>query len=576
MAKTRSTHEHGTRYTADNKDFKNKTKQVQTASDNLKNKLKQLGAQLAAFFAVRQILKWGKEFVQAFDKQIQAEKKLSAAIRANGEAVQSTLADYKKWASELQKVSTVGDETTLEMLQVAQSMGVTGDNAKTAVKEAIALGKAMGMSEKSAIRYTVALQQGNATMLKRYLPSLYAVEEGAEMTAKAHELLGNMFSIVTEEAKQGLGPMKQLKNAVGDLKEEVGEMIVESKNWAGAIADIKKKIEEATEVLGDYNIVKQSEEIEENTKWWQKLLIRTATYTKKGREQLSVLADQVTELEKVKDKTGKVDKEQIKQIITIDSLNEQLKMLEGELNQIDITNRTAIATKMQDINATKKQISELQKFIDKLSEVKEAVTKTTMPGGTIAPIKGTAEIDVGAAGVDTSELMGGMIEDTRELTYEYSMLEEAALAAGDAMMQAAMSGKTSIKELANAALAAAKKTIGSYIAEGVAGAVKEALVSIPFPFNIALAAVAGAAAYALFNAIIPSFAEGGAAFGPTLALVGEAAGVSRNNPEYIGTARQIEQMRGGDKRQGTLSVRISRGDMVFFLNEGKDYMDKSF
>ena len=38
------------------------------------------------------------------------------------------------------------------------------------------------------------------------------------------------------------------------------------------------------------------------------------------------------------------------------------------------------------------------------------------------------------------------------------------------------------------------------------------------------------------------FADGGGVSGPTMAMVGEAPGISRSNPEYIGTASQLSQM----------------------------------
>lgn len=165
--------------------------------------------------------------LKSFDTQVKAENKLRAALIANGQEVEATMKDYKKFASELQAVSTVGDESTLQLLQVAQSMGVTGEGAKTAAMEAIALGKAMGMSEQSAIRYTAALADGDANMLTRYLPALKGIKDESAKVAKAHELLGKMMGAVTAEAEDGLGPLIQLQNQFGDLMEEFGGIIAQ-------------------------------------------------------------------------------------------------------------------------------------------------------------------------------------------------------------------------------------------------------------------------------------------------------------------------------------------------------------
>ncbi len=44
---------------------------------------------------------------------------------------------------------------------------------------------------------------------------------------------------------------------------------------------------------------------------------------------------------------------------------------------------------------------------------------------------------------------------------------------------------------------------------------------------------------------IPAFAGGGAVFGPTLAILGEGFGISRSNPEFVGTANQLRGIQGG-------------------------------
>ena len=569
-------HEHKSVFTADNKQFKQKTKEVESRTNKLKNTLMKFGGAVAAAFSVQKILKFASESLKAFDKQIQAEKRLEAAVRANGEAVQGTMIEYKRWASQMQEISTVGDETTLDMLAVAQSMGVTGDAAKTAVKEAIALAKAMGMNEKSAIRYTAALQSGNSTMLARYLPTLRELDGEAERTAKAHELLGNMFSQVTEEAKQGLGPIKQLGNTFGDVKEKIGELIVNTDAWKGSVELLQKRVKELDRQLDDLTEVKTSEFIEENTTWFEKLSLKLGRFTKVGKEAISEMAEISRKQKEMAARTEESEVKTVEQYETIDSLNERLKTLKDELNNIDVTNKQAIATKVKDINATQGQIDALQSFIDKLGETENVLEKIKLPEG-VHSLAMNATVDMGIAGIDTSQLDPGMsnMAPDSSIVEGLTAIEEAALAMGDAMVQSSDQGISSLKDYAKVALGTAKKIIAAKIAEGVAGAVSNALKDVPFPFNLVAAGVAGGAAAALFNAAIPNFAAGGAVSGPTLALVGEAAGISASNPEYIGTAKQLSQM-GQGGRGGMLTARVSRGDLLFILNEGESYNKRSF
>jgi hypothetical protein len=166
--------------------------------------------------------------VKAFSVQEDAEIKLRGALQANERAVNSLFKEYTTFASELQKITTIGDEATIAMLQQAESLGLTGESAKRATKNAIAMGAAMGMSARGALRYAAALEQGDTTMLNRYLPALREIEDQAERVQEAHRLLGNMFAIAEAEADTFSGQVKQLRNSFGDLQEEFGAIIADA------------------------------------------------------------------------------------------------------------------------------------------------------------------------------------------------------------------------------------------------------------------------------------------------------------------------------------------------------------
>ena len=184
------------------------------------------------------------------DVQLQAERGLGAALQFAGN--EDALEGLKSYASGLQEITTVGDETTLVMLQVATSMGLSVDNAKTASKEAIGLAAAFGISEKSAIRYTASLADGDTTMLNRYIPSLRAVEDETERVALAHKILDDAFGLAVEAAKTGLGPWKQIKNEMGDVGEQIGMVVIEGLaplvehvrsmiKWVAKLSDTQKR-----------------------------------------------------------------------------------------------------------------------------------------------------------------------------------------------------------------------------------------------------------------------------------------------------------------------------------------------
>ncbi len=211
---------------ADISSFTGEIKKASSTLNSFGNKVAGVGKIVSAGISTPLVAAAGLS-VKAFDTQIQAEKRLEAALRSAGQFSKAALKDFKDFASGLQSVTTVGDESTLKLLQVAKSMGLTNEQAKRAAKNSIALSKSMGINEQSAIRYTAALEQGDSTMLNRYLPTLRQVEDDSERAAKAQELLGQMFGAATAEAQSGLGPLTQIKNTFGDLQEEIGGIVLE-------------------------------------------------------------------------------------------------------------------------------------------------------------------------------------------------------------------------------------------------------------------------------------------------------------------------------------------------------------
>jgi len=138
------------------------------------------------------------------------------------------------------------------------------------------------------------------------------------------------------------------------------------------------------------------------------------------------------------------------------------------------------------------------------------------------------------------------------VTANGTLMENVFLAMGGAMQQAAASGASSFADLGNAALSSAAKIIRAYIQQGVAATVAKALGSIPFPFNLAAGAAAGAAASALFTKAIGAigiqgFAKGTSSAPGGLSLVGEKGPELLNIPKYsqVYTANQTSKMLSG-------------------------------
>ena len=139
----------------------------------------------------------------------------------------------------------------------------------------------------------------------------------------------------------------------------------------------------------------------------------------------------------------------------------------------------------------------------------------------------------------------------------------------------AASGFESMKELA----AAVRKSIADIIANFIRMYVAKALASVPLsPFMVAIAPAIAAAAGGVARSLImkigaPKLAQGGLAYGPTMATVGDNRN-ARVDPEVIAPLSKLKSMMGDMGIGGTLETRISGNDLIILLNRSQKGLNR--
>ena len=166
-------------------------------------------------------------------------------------------------------------------------------------------------------------------------------------------------------------------------------------------------------------------------------------------------------------------------------------------------------------------------------------------------------------------------------------VQKTFFAIADSLAQTAADGSSSLKEFATAAVGAAAKIIRAQIQEAVAGSITTALArsGIPFPFNLAAGAAAGAAASGLFNKLLSSvrvpgfargtrYAPGGLAmvgeYGPELMNVPRGSQILSNNR----TNRALEGINSQANISGEFTVRGT--DLVLVLEKAQSKQKRIF
>jgi hypothetical protein len=215
--------------------------------------LKDIGIAYLARSAVR----FTKESAKLFDVQAKAEAQLRASLESTGYAAGRTFNQLTKQASELQKKTTFGDEAIIKaqsvLLTFKQVRGEVYDKALPAIIDLSA--KMETDLQSSVLQVGKALNDpilGLTTLRRSGIQFTDEQEKRIKELVEAGKLYEAQMMIINElqgqfggsaeaAALAGLGPMQQLSNMWGDLREKMGGYVLSNVNRL--VPTLKKNIE---------------------------------------------------------------------------------------------------------------------------------------------------------------------------------------------------------------------------------------------------------------------------------------------------------------------------------------------
>jgi len=206
-------------------------KQFQSALRKSTNRMKKFGksmqrtGQTLSRNLTLPIVAFGGLAVKAFDEQIKAETKLRTALKGNTEAFEN----LTEQARELQKVTLFGDEATIEAQSFLAQLGLTEQQILMITPALQDFATGMGVDLKTAASLVGKTIGTSTDALKRYFdtglnPAMTAQEKAIKLTETLTEKFGGQAKAIVTE---GLGPLQQLSNQLGDVNEQLGEIILE-------------------------------------------------------------------------------------------------------------------------------------------------------------------------------------------------------------------------------------------------------------------------------------------------------------------------------------------------------------
>lgn len=163
--------------------------------------------------------------IVAYRGQEEATNSLNQALLNQGIYSKELSASYQKMASELQNVTTYGDEAIVAaQAQMQAHLGQT-HITKQLTMAVLDFATAQKMDLKSAAE-VVGKSIGTSTnMLGRYGIEVSTTATNSEKLTQVMQGLNSKFGGQAQAAAQGLGSLEQMKNAMGDILEVVGQKL---------------------------------------------------------------------------------------------------------------------------------------------------------------------------------------------------------------------------------------------------------------------------------------------------------------------------------------------------------------
>jgi len=504
----------------------------------------------AAVAAATAVVAFGMKAVKAASFQEAQENALAAAMKNAGTYTEQAYQHNLAYASSLQKITTFGDEAILGVQKMLTNFGIQGKMLDKITKSTLDLAVAGKMDLKSAADLVAKSVGSSTNALSRYGIVVEGAVGSTDRMQMAVDNIAKLFGGSAEaELQTYSGRMAELKNAVGDVWEEIGflllptltdllkqltPIIVNIGTWIKETDSLKNGVNSIVTTLSSMvSIIQTLSKVSDNfvVKGLKNgmiaafnAMITPISVIKKAFEELSGKTEEASDkIQKhsniVKDaytsNVSAAKSAQAEEFALMDSkfnyiqeklieeqgLKDEFAMQEQMNDLFLIDYKKGVMQSYYDWNAEKlaEQAARQQLFTEQV-KLLHANMNSALTTGFATSMKNM--LDNGANFANVMTTISNAIRDVF-INMIAEVLAKWVLSHG--LMTAATLTWKGITMAANASVAAASAAVSAFKA-------------IPFPFNIAAAA---AAAYGAYSLVSSFFATGVRGFGGGMAMVGE-------------------------------------------------------
>lgn len=312
----------------------------------------------------------------AYRKQAQAETQLETAARNNPYLNEANVATLKSFASELQSISTVGDEELLPMMAQLAANGRTQKEIMDITRAAVDLSASGTMDLNSAVSALNATYNGMAGTLGRQNGAIKNLTEEQLKNGEAVKIISEQYKGMAKKVADTTGSAQQLANTWGDFKEHIGSGIEKAltpvrKTITGLIQDVNNAIDDlkkAKENEGkSKNIAsgKGTDADYQSVYEYEKAKLDTMREEYETAEKILEIQTQIREKEAALDNTKRNDpaRKQLQQ-----DIKDLTAQAEGMSKMWQVVSKDYIARAKADYEAQLKIVEPLQQQVDKINK----------------------------------------------------------------------------------------------------------------------------------------------------------------------------------------------------------------
>ena len=192
------------------------------------------GAALSAFAALKNAAvslfdTFVVDGVKAASESEAGLNRLGQAMKSTGDFSEESLTAFQEWATVIQKTTEYEDDAVLAQVALAKSFGLTNTQAKAAVSAALDLSKATGQDLQTAVVALSASYNGQAGKLGKLNAGVKELTEEQLKNGGAVKLLAAQYAGAAAAGVNTFsGALNVSKIAFGDVKEEIGNLIIQN------------------------------------------------------------------------------------------------------------------------------------------------------------------------------------------------------------------------------------------------------------------------------------------------------------------------------------------------------------